>query len=79
MKVYDSVKRSIPVEYNFWDFYVTLNMLKSDECQLLHKWFPEATDDEFEIKVVESAINYLNDSDNPYGTEKVWGYLNGGK
>lgn len=44
---------------------------------MLRKWFPSATDKELEQKVVESTVNWLNDDDNPYGTAKVWGYLNG--
>ena len=28
-------------------------------------------------KLVEEAVNYLDDPDNPYGTEKIWKYLNG--
>lgn len=28
-------------------------------------------------KLVEEAVNYLDDADNPYGTEKIWRYLNG--
>lgn len=26
--------------------------------------------------IIEDAINYLNDEDNPFGSEKIWGYLN---
>lgn len=78
-KAYESVLRLIPTEYNFWDFYVALQMVKSDSCPLLHKWFPGATDTELEGKLVELAVAYLNDEDNPFGKEKVWRYLNGGR
>lgn len=27
-------------------------------------------------KLVEEAVNYLDDADNPYGDEKIWRYLN---
>ena len=74
--IYDTVKTKIPA-YNFYDFEVTLNMIKSDNCNKLKKWFPEATDKELLDKLVEETINYLDDADNPYGTEKVWRYLNG--
>lgn len=76
-KVYDQYKRVIPQEYNFWDFYVTLNMIKSDNCPLLMSWFPDATTEEYEKRLIELSINYLKDDDNPFGTEKVWGYLTG--
>lgn len=73
--IYEKVKSKIPA-YNFYDFEVTLNMAKSDNCNKLKKWFPQATDKELLDKVVEEAVNYLDDADNPYGDEKIWKYLN---
>ena len=73
--VYESIKNKIPA-YNFYDFEVTLNMVKSDECNKLKKWFPQATDQELMAKLIDEAVNYLDDQDNPYGTEKIWRYLN---
>lgn len=32
---------------------------------------------EIDTKIISMAINWLNDDDNPYGTEKIWGYMNG--
>ena len=75
-EVYEFIKQKIPV-YNFYDFEVTLNMVKSDNCNKLKKWFPQATDKELMDKLIEETVNYLDDVDNPYGTEKVWRYLNG--
>ena len=62
-----------------WDFYVTLNMMKADNCTMLRDWFPEAGADDMEGKLVEMAINWLNDGDNPYGGAKIWRYLNPAK
>ncbi len=76
MQLYETVKKNIPQEYNKWDFYVTLNMIKSDNYILLKTWYPEATNDELAKKFVDLTVNWLNDSDNPYGTEKIWKYLN---
>ena len=76
MEIYEGIKRKIPA-YNFYDFEVTLNMVKSDNCNKLRSWFPDAADDELLEKLTEEAVNYLDDEDNPYGTEKVWKYLNG--
>ena len=75
--VYEKYKREIPQDYNCWDFYVTMNMMKADNCPLLHRWFPNGNDADFEMKYIELAINYLNDMDNPYGFAKIWNYLNG--
>ena len=74
-EIYETVKTKIPA-YNFYDFEVTLNMVKSDNCNKLKKWFPQATDKELLDKLVEEALNYLIDEDNPFGTEKIWKYLN---
>ena len=74
-EIYESVKAKIPA-YNFYDFEVTLNMVKSDNCNKLKKWFPQATDKELLDRLIEEAVNYLVDDDNPYGTEKIWKYLN---
>lgn len=74
--VYDGIRSKIPA-YNQYDFEVTLNMVKSDNCNKLKKWFPGATEEELMSKLVEEAVNYLDDADNPYGTEKIWRYLNG--
>ena len=79
MKVYSNVKGSIPEAYNMWDFYVTLNMTKADNCNLFMRWWQGSSEEEREQRFVEMAVNYLNDDDNPYGDEKIWSYLNGAK
>ena len=78
-EVYSAVRDRIPSDYNEWDFYVTLNMMKADNCTMLREWFPEAGADDMEGKLVEMAINWLNDGDNPYGGAKIWRYLNPAK
>lgn len=74
-KLYDQVKNEIN-DYNLWDFYVTMNMIMSDNYPLLIKRYPESSKDEKTNIILEDSINYLNDEDNPFGTEKIWGYLN---
>lgn len=74
-EVYELVKKDIPAAYTFWDFYVTLQMTKSDCDSLVKKWYPNATQDEVDRKLVDLAVNWLNDKDNPYGDHKIWGYL----
>lgn len=75
MEVYDTIKNKIP-NYNCWDFYVALNMVAADNWCMLSKWFPDMTDAERNDRLVEMAVNWLDDPDNPYGHEKAWGYYN---
>ena len=75
-QVYETVKTKLPKEYNFWDFYVTLQMVKSDNYALLKAWFTSDESVERDKKFIQMAINWLNDPDNPYGDAKIWGYLN---
>lgn len=63
-------------DYTMWDFYVTMNMLMSDNYRLLEGRYPNSSKDEKTKIIIEDAINYLNDEDNPFGSEKIWGYLN---
>ena len=73
--IYKNLKNKIP-DYNFYDFEVALNMIKSDNCNKLKRWFPEEDKEELLERLIEETVNYLDDEDNPYGTEKVWKYLN---
>ena len=72
---YSRMKGKIPA-YNVWDFCVTMNMVASDNWTLLHDWFPNMDMGVFSSKVAEMAVNWLNDPDSPYGTRKIWDYLN---
>lgn len=74
-ELYDIVRDKI-TPYNQYDFEVVLNMMKSDNYLKLKKWFPEITLEELQEKLIDEAINYLSDTDNPYGNEKIWRYLN---
>ena len=78
-EVYGKVKGSIPKAYNLWDFYVTLNMTKADNCNLFMRWWQGSSNEEREQRIIEMAVNWLCDEDNPYGDEKIWSYLNGEK
>lgn len=75
-EIYLTVKNKLIANYNMWDFYVAINMIKSDNILLLKKWFPEDTEEQIEEKIIELTMNWLNDKDNPYGDKKVWGYFN---
>lgn len=73
--IYSTLKSKIP-QYNFYDFEVALNMIKSDNYRKLKRWFPGDSEEKLTDKLVEETINYLDDEDNPYGDEKIWKYLN---
>lgn len=75
-EVYESVRSDIP-EYNMWDFYVALNMVKSDNFMLYRGWFPDAQASDMDEKFVEAAVVWLNDPDYRYPDSKIWHYLNG--
>lgn len=74
--VWQSVQPKIMGDYTMWDFYVAMNMTKSDNCNMLRRWFPEATIDEMTKMLVDMAVNWLNDEDDPSGGVKVWYYFN---
>ena len=72
---YDSVKPKLRnAAYNMWDFAVTLEMLYSDNICMYREWWPEAEDKVLEGKVVDAAVNYLNDDDDAEG--KIWKRFN---
>lgn len=70
MTAYESVKSKLSSAYNCWDFAVTLEMLYSDNICMYRAWWEGATEEQLEAKVVEAAVNYLNDDDDPDG--KIW-------
>ena len=57
-------------------FEVALNMIKSDYCPLLKRWFPDESKEDHIRRLVALTVNWLSDEDNPFGTEKVWLYFN---
>lgn len=77
--IYESVKENIPECYNEWDFFVAFQMIASDSWMLLHKWWPNITQEQIAEKVTDLTVNWLSDEDNPFGDKKIWGYLHGGK
>lgn len=74
--LWQSVKSKVEGDYTLWDFYVAMNMIKSDNCNMLRRWFPEATEQEMTAKLVDMTINWLNDEDDPSDGVKVWAYFN---
>lgn len=76
-ELYETAQNEIPSSYNFYDFWVTLEMIKSDYENLLHEWLDtgDSTDID-ESYYVKLAVNWLDDDDNPFGDSKIWGYFN---
>lgn len=77
-EVYDSLKGDTAIlqVYNVYDFYVALNMIKSDEYKLYKTRFRGYSEADLDKLFIEDTINWLDDDDNPYGHSKIWGYIN---
>lgn len=73
-EIYDSVKAEIK-PYNACDFYVTMNMVASDNWALLERWFPGMSAEDRNRRTVELAVNWLNDPDSQHAENKIWQYL----
>lgn len=71
---YEKIKRILK-DVNFWDYYVALNMIISDNHELLHKWFGDV---DLMPKYEDLCTNWFMDGDAPYGSGKIWNYLNYG-
>ena len=75
LAIYNEHRDEIP-DYNRWDFAVTMTMIKSDHCKLLSEWFPDDDNSMRNERIVQLALNWLEDEDNPFGSSKIWYYLN---
>lgn len=71
--IYEDYKDEIP-DYNFWDFFVVMNMCKSDDWCMLKRWFPNYNESELTEKITEMSIAWLSDEDWPTKT-KIWDYM----
>lgn len=73
---YESVRNKLKKStYNVWDLAVTLEMQYSDYICTLREWWPSATNEDLDVKVVQLAIAYLNDPDDPEDG-KIWRRFN---
>lgn len=62
-------------DYTIYDLAVTMNMVRSDNHQLLYRY---AKDDAELKEMVECmSIGYLTDPDAPNPRNKIWKYING--
>lgn len=73
-KIYDRRIRPLNKDVTMWDVYVALNAQYHDNINLYEKWFPNATNNEIEDKIVEATIsNWFEDED--ASSDKVWKYF----
>lgn len=73
-KIYDRRIRPLNKDVTMWDVYVALNAQYHDNINLYEKWFPNATNNEIEDKIVEATIsNWFEDED--VNSDKVWEYF----
>ena len=70
-EVYEASKAKLKnASYTCWDMAVTLEMMWTDNVCMLREWWPNATPAELDGKMVDMALNYLNDDDDADG--KIW-------
>lgn len=70
-EVYEMNKMKLKNQkYTCWDLAVTAEMLYCDNICMYRGWWSNATEADLDNKVLEAAINYLNDDDDIEG--KIW-------
>lgn len=72
---YEKVKDEI-LDYNFWDYAVTMNLAYSNHIELIKKW----TKDKGKIigRLSQLSVSFLNDEDSNHPTDKIFWSLYGG-
>lgn len=71
---YDKMQPTLPYDYNFWDFCVTVNLMYSNHIETLRLWFRDRT--RLLQKSCELARSFLLDEDSDHPTDKIWWYVN---
>ena len=71
---YDKMYLSLPDDYNFWDFCVTVNLMYSNHIGTLRSWFHDRS--RLLQKSCELARSFLLDEDTDHPTDKIWWYVN---
>lgn len=73
-KIYDRRIHPLNKDVTIWDVYVAFNAQYHDNINLYEKWFPNATNNEIEDKIIEATIsNWFEDED--ASSDKVWEYF----
>ncbi len=71
---YDKMQPTLPDDYNFWDFCVTVNLMYSNHIETLRTWFRDRS--RLLQKSCELARSFLLDEDSDHPTDKIWWYVN---
>ena len=73
-EIFSKYIRKLNKTITVWDLYVALNAEYHDHINLYKRWFPDATTEELENKIIESAIDFwFNDED--VSDNKIWKYF----
>lgn len=67
-EAYEKVKAKLPADYNFFDFEVVLNMVKSDYCPLLARWYKE---EHLQTAPIAPADSTSSDSAKPKAEDAI--------
>lgn len=67
---YTHMLPTIPDDYNFWDFAVTVNLMYSNHIDTLRAWFRDRS--RLLQKSCELARSFLLDEDTEHPTDKIW-------
>lgn len=71
---YDKMYLTLPDDYNFWDFCVTVNLMYSNHIETLRSWFRDRS--RLLQKSCELARSFLLDEDTDHPSDKIWWYVN---
>ena len=73
-QAYVKMRPTIPDDYNFWDFAVTVNLMYSNHIDTLRFWFRDRS--KLLQKSCQLALSFLLDEDTAHPTDKIWWYVN---
>lgn len=71
--MYGDVKDDI-MDYNMWDFAVTVNLVYSNHHDTLKAW--SKNHERMMKKVSQLAVGFLNDEDSAHHSDKIFWYMN---
>lgn len=73
-RIHEKYIKSIDSSNNCWDVYVAINAQFHDYYSLYNEWYNNITNEELDIKIIESAINFWF-KDEDAGNGKIWNYF----